>query len=72
MNDEAVMGEIGVAKNGVAAAQSDLARVLKEMQVAPRAEKTTIGEALDSALKKLGKARERLRRLEAPTRSVNG
>jgi hypothetical protein len=58
------MEEIGVARNGVANAQKDLARLLKEVQVAPRAEKTTISDVLHGALRKLHDAREHLGRLE--------
>jgi len=64
MKDKLVLEEIRVAKNGVADAESDLAKLLKEVQVAPRAEKTTIGEALHNALQKLRDAREHLGKLE--------
>ena len=45
--------EVRVAKNGVADAESDLAR----LEVAPRAEKTTISDALHNAFQKLRDAR---------------
>jgi hypothetical protein len=69
MNNKAVMEEIGVAKNGVASAENDLATLLKKLQAAPRAEKTTISKVLHSALKKLRDAREHLGKLETPNRS---
>jgi hypothetical protein len=69
MLDKAVLEEVGVAKNGVADAESDLARLLREIQVAPRAEKTTISEMLQSALQKLRNAREHLEKLETANRS---
>jgi hypothetical protein len=59
-----VLEEIRVAKNGVADAESDLTRLLKELQVAPRAEKMAISEALQGAFQKLRDAREHLDNLE--------
>jgi hypothetical protein len=64
MKDELALQEVRVAKNGVAEAESDLAKLLKEIQAAPRAEKTTISEALQSAFEKLRDAREHLGRVE--------
>jgi hypothetical protein len=64
MNDKLVLEEIRAAKSGVAAAENDLARLLSEIQVAPRAEKTTISEALHNAFQKLRDAREHLGKLE--------
>jgi hypothetical protein len=64
MKDKIILEEIGVAKNGVADAENDLARLLKEIEVAPRAEKTTISEALHAAFQKLRDAREHLGKLE--------
>jgi hypothetical protein len=63
MNNEVVLEEIRLAENGVADAENDLANLLKEIQVAPRAEKTTISEALQSAFQKLRDAREHLGKL---------
>jgi hypothetical protein len=68
MNDKLVLEEIRVAKNGVADAENDLARLLKEIEVATRAEKTTISEALHNAFQKLRDARDRIEKLETPIR----
>jgi len=64
MKDKLVLEEIRAAKRGVSDAESDLARLLSEVRVAPRAEKTTISAALESAFQKLRDARERLGKLE--------
>ena len=64
MNDKVILEEVGVATNAVADAESDLAKLLKEIEVAPRAEKTTISEALHNAFRKLRGAREHLGKLE--------
>jgi hypothetical protein len=69
MNDELVLEEIRAAKNAAADAENDLARLLSEILVAPRAEKTTISEALHNAFQKLRDAREHLGRLEELVRS---
>jgi hypothetical protein len=64
MKDNIVLQEIRVAKDSVTDAESDLTRLLKEIEGAPRAEKTTISEALRSAFQKLRDAREHLGKLE--------
>ena len=64
-----ILEEIRVAKNGVADAAGDLTRLLKEIQVAPRAEKTAISEALQGAFQKLADAREHLGNLETLIRA---
>jgi len=69
MNEKIILEEIRVAKNGVAGAENDLARLLKEIDVAPRAEKTTISEALHAAFQKLRDAREHLATLETLIRA---
>ena len=46
MKDPIVMEEIRAAKSGVTAAEDDLTRLLGEIRVAARAEKTTISEAV--------------------------
>jgi hypothetical protein len=71
MKDKLVLEEIRAAKNEVADAESDLARLLSEIHVAPRAEKTTISEALRSAFQKVREAREHLGRLETLLRGKN-
>jgi hypothetical protein len=57
MKDKLVLEEIRVAKNNVADAENELATLLKEIEVAPRAEKTTISETLHSTFQKLRDAR---------------
>jgi len=64
MKDKIILDEIRVAKNGVADAENDLARLLKLIEVAPRAEKTTISKGLHTALQKVREGRERLDKLE--------
>jgi hypothetical protein len=65
MKDKRVLEEIQAAKNDVADAESDLDRLLSEIQAAPRAEKTTISEALRIAFQKVREGREHLVKLEA-------
>lgn len=69
MNDKIILEEIRAAKSGVADAESDLVRLLKEIEVAPRAEKTTISETLHDAFQKLRDAREHLGKLETLIRA---
>ena len=69
MNDKIILEEIRVAVDRVANAENDLARLLKEIEAAPRAEKTTISEALHNAFQKLRDAREHLGKLETLIRA---
>jgi hypothetical protein len=62
--NERLLEEIQGAKSGVMDAEGDLARLLKDLQGSPRAEKITMSEALQSAFDKLGAAREHLVTLE--------
>ena len=62
--DEQLLQEIKSAKDAVADAEGDLARLLGEIQTGVRAEKTTISEALQKAFDKLRAARGHLVRLE--------
>jgi hypothetical protein len=64
MKDELEFENILAARSGVAGAESDLARLLSEIQGSPRAEKRTPSEALRDAVQKLRAAREQLRKLE--------
>ena len=64
MEDKIVLEEVRVAKNAVADAAGDLVRLLKEIEDAPRAEKTTISEVVHKAFRKLRDAREHLGKLE--------
>jgi hypothetical protein len=69
MNDKIILEEVRVAKDAVADAESDIAGLLKEIEVALRAEKTTISEALRNAFERLRNAREHLVKLEALIRA---
>jgi len=62
--DEQLLREIQSAKDAVADAESDLTRLLSEVQSGLRADKITISEALQKAFDKLHAAREQLVRLE--------
>ncbi len=63
--DEQLLQEIKSAKDAVADAEGDITRLLREVQTAVRAEKTTIiSEALQKAFDKLRAARGQLDRLE--------
>ena len=62
--DKQLLQEIKSAKDAVADAEGDLARLLGEIQTGVRAEKTTISEALQKAFDKLRAARGHLVRLE--------
>jgi hypothetical protein len=68
MNDKLVLEEIRMAKNGIVDAENELARLLSDIQAAPRAEKTTISKALHSAFQKLRDAREHCGQLETLVR----
>jgi hypothetical protein len=62
--DDQLLHEIRSAKDAVADAEGDLVRILSEIDVAPRAEKTAISEALRNAILKLRSARTHLVLLE--------
>jgi hypothetical protein len=64
MKEQVILEEIQAAKNGMIEAESELARLLSEIQGAARAEKTTISEALRDAFHKLRAAREHLDAVE--------
>ena len=64
MNDEMVLEELRAAKSGVIEAETHLSALLEDVEAAPRAEKTTISEALRDAFRKLRNAREHLGKLE--------
>ena len=72
MTDKVVLDEVLVANTTVADAQSELARLLQEVEVAPRAEKTKVSEALRNAMQKLRDAREHLGKLETLIRGDDG
>ena len=64
MNEARLLVEVRAAKNAIAEAEGDLARLLQEIQSASRAEKVPISEALQNAFDKLRTAREHLATLE--------
>lgn len=68
MNDARFLVEVRAAKNAVAEAEADLAKLLHEVRGALRAEKITISEALQDAFDKLRAAREHLGTLETLAR----
>ena len=68
-NDRSVLEELRVARTCVNDAENDLARLLNEIEVAPRAEKMAISEALRQAFQKLRDAREHLGKLETLLRT---
>ena len=64
MKEQRILEEIRAAKNGVAEAEDDLAKLLRDIRGGSRAEKITISEALQTAFGKLRNAREHLVTLE--------
>jgi hypothetical protein len=68
MKDKRIVEEIRAAKDGVTAAEDDLARLLREIRGGARAEKITISEALQTAFDKLRATRKHLVTLEKLTR----
>jgi hypothetical protein len=64
MKEQRILKEIRAAKNGVADAEGDLAKLLREIQRGARAEKITISEALQAAFDKVRAAREHLVTIE--------
>ena len=64
MKEQRILEEVRAAKNGVAEAEDDLAKLLREIRGGARAEKITISEALQAAFKKLRATRQHLETLE--------
>lgn len=67
--DRSALEELRVAKTCVDDAETDLSKLLSELEVAPRAEKTAISEALRQAFQKLRDAREHLGKVETLLRT---
>jgi hypothetical protein len=59
-----LLTKIESAKNEMSAAEDDLEVVLREIKIAPRAQKTTTSVAVEDAFKKLKAARAALGELE--------
>jgi hypothetical protein len=70
MDSERLLKEIRMAESGVADAESHLTKLLAEIQFAPRAEKTTLSDALQHAFDKLRESRRHLVSLEELVRST--
>ena len=64
MKERRILDEIRAAKNGVAEAEGDLARVLSDIRGGARAQKITISEALQAAFDQVRAAREHLVTIE--------
>jgi hypothetical protein len=60
MNKNAVMEKLAAAKSELALAEDDLEKAIREIRVAPRAEKTAIGGVLEDAFARLRAARAAL------------
>ena len=63
MDTKTIMAEIMAAKNEVHEAEKQLDKLLREIEVAARAEKTTISEAVRGAFGKLRAARQHLEKI---------
>jgi hypothetical protein len=61
---KAILKKIATSKQGIVAAESYLAKMVREIEVVARAEKKTISKVLAEALKQLSKARTDLEALE--------
>jgi hypothetical protein len=64
MKTSAILAKIEEATREMAAAEGDLDRLLREIRVAPRAEKTTISEVVQKAFAELRAARSKLVELQ--------
>jgi phage terminase small subunit len=64
MDKAQVFTKIEAAKRAMTEAERDLEKILSELQVTPRAEKTTISEAIQHAFTKLRSARQTVLDLE--------
>jgi hypothetical protein len=64
MAKEVLLEKVAAAKRDISAAESHLDRVVKEIQAAPRADKTTIGKVVEDAFSNLSAVRANLAELE--------
>jgi hypothetical protein len=64
MRNDLIVTKLEAAKQDIAQAEEDLKRALREVQVAPRAEKLAISKVLDDAFVKLKAARTQLNDIE--------
>ena len=65
MNKRKLLEKITAAKTELMEAEADLDRCMREIRIAPRAEKTTITAMVEAAFSKLRSARADLVELEA-------
>jgi hypothetical protein len=61
---ESILEEIVNAKRDIAEAEKKLERAIEEIQVNPRAQKTTVSKVVEDALAKVKVARTNLEKLE--------
>ncbi|WP_159396800.1 hypothetical protein [Sorangium cellulosum] len=59
------MDKVVAAKRDITEAENDLEKVLRDIQVAPRADKTTISKVVEDAFTKLRAVKANLIELEA-------
>jgi hypothetical protein len=64
---KAILKKIATSKQGIVAAETTLAKAVREVEVVARAEKQTISKVVAEALKQLAKARADLESLEKLT-----
>jgi hypothetical protein len=72
MSDSVVQTKLEVAKELIKAAEDQLRTALGELEVRPRAEKTTASKVIEEAFARLHEAREQLLSLELADRSRAG
>ena len=70
MNKPAILAKIKVAQQALSDAEADVGNALREIQVAVRADKSMIGEALEAAFSKVKLANKDLSDLETLFRSA--
>lgn len=70
MNKQAILDKIKVAQQELSDAQANVAKVLRELKVGVRADKSMIGEALEAAFDKVKLANEDLVALETLVESA--
>jgi hypothetical protein len=64
MNKQAILGKIKVAQQELSDAEANVGKVLRELKVSVRADKSMIGEALEAACSKVKLASKDLVDLE--------
>ncbi|AUX40544.1 uncharacterized protein SOCE26_019450 [Sorangium cellulosum] len=65
MASKALLDKVVAAKRDITEAENDLEKVLRDIQVAPRADKTTISKVVEDAFTKLRAVKANLIELEA-------